>query len=389
MWEKLKYIFHKLPLLCMILICGLLFRVAGLFCLPSMGEDYHFVQNPVYSLTFDGIKSAFFSHSDAASSADTQTAAEPSDTPETQKPADPGLSKAEKKLAKIRGYVSAKKEAKIRKKPLAKIIAKRKKASGNTYIHAKSFPKSATRPVMQAVDYEIADPVYNDPFGTTYDYLDKGPFKQNGDYYSFTGVEDGYFDNALFIGDSLTDGLREYGDAIDQHASFFAMESLTIYNIFDVAIPFRSPTETFDGSLDYVLSSHSFGKIYICLGMNEMGVPATTQFREQYIAVIRRIRKAQPKAIIFIEGLLHVDYQRSMGDPVYNNKAVIQRNEAISKLANGHDIFYIEPTEPFCDEDGNMVADYTNDGIHPVAAYYPLWKNYLKQYAIVRSKADR
>ncbi|MBR1628923.1 MAG: hypothetical protein IJ679_06625 [Lachnospiraceae bacterium] len=392
-------------------------RVFSLVLLLTTDADYHFLKQPIYTVMLDrasefrhklsmpsveknndaliedennqiAMNDAEAQETDSASNvSQTGDESQIEDESQTEEDAQQEEQRAYEKLNKIRGYVSAKREAKITKRPLSDIKEERLEKSNGTYIYANEYPKKALRPVMHAVDYGIADGTYIDPDGTTYDYPNKGVYKQNHDYYSFQKVDDDYFDDALFIGDSLTDGLHEYGSLQDR-ASFFAMESLTVYNIFDVTIVFRSPFEAYEDSLTGILRNHDYGKIYILLGMNEMGVPRTTDFRDQYQVVISKIRKLQPDAIIYVQGVLHVNYLRSMGDPVYNNKAVVQRNEAISKLVNGHDIFYLEPSEALCDADGNMIDEYTNDGVHPVASYYPLWHKYLNDYAIVRNEED-
>ena len=386
--KKLLFIIKRIPLLFFVLSLGILARIISLGFLAGHGEEYSFTTTPIYTVLLDRI-SAAVPHGDIHKI--TEQAQTDSVVSEGQSKKDAHThnhTDRRAKLESISGYVSADREAKILKKPLRKVIEKRKKDSNNTYIYADEYPREALRPVLKAKNYGPWDEVYTDPKGTKYDYPDGGVFKQNHDYYCFQEVGDDYFKNALFIGDSLTDGMHEYGGFADK-ASFFSMESLTVYNIFDVVIPFRTPMGTVDASLEAAMAGKGFAKIYICLGLNEMGVPHTKEFRQQYEVVVKRIRKLQPKAIIYIQGILHVNEERSKGDPVYNNRSVVQRNEAISKLANGHDIFYLEPSEALCDKNGNMINEYTNDGVHPTATYYALWHAYLNQYAIVRDKEDR
>lgn len=49
--------------------------------------------------------------------------------------------------------------------------------------------------------------------------------------YEFCRVEEDYFDDALFIGDSRTQGLLEYG-GIEERATFYCRTSLTVYDLF-------------------------------------------------------------------------------------------------------------------------------------------------------------
>lgn len=398
----LKFFIKKLPILSLVVIAGIILRCAGLVDSFVDHEGHDYLKSPVYTQVLDNAAKALGVGNAGTVTVTTASEKEAKEkTAEGNKPKAPSkdaaAAKASKKEAtkaeqaepqKPAGYESAEEQAKRTGKSLEEIKKSRDKKSNHTYVYADSFPPGASRPVVQAVDYGVADQRYMDEFGTKYDYIDKGIFAQDHDYYKFQRVEDDYFDNALFVGDSQSDGIYNYG-LIRDHASFYALESVTAYNLFDVRIPFRSPTEEYDASLNEVLAKRDYGKIYICLGVNEMGVPDTILFRKAYIKVIKKIRKAQPAAIIYIQGIMHLSAGYSTSDPAFNNKNVVQRNEAISKLANGHDIFYIDPNEAVCDGNGDLRADYTNDGIHLTAQYYPIWHEYLNNFAIVRGRKDK
>ena len=73
----------------------------------------------------------------------------------------------------------------------------------------------------------------------------------------------------------------------------------------------------------------------------------------------------------------------SSTDPVYNNKAIVQRNKAISTLANGRSIFYIDMNADLCDENGDLKQELTGDGIHLKASACELWHKFLRKNAVV------
>lgn len=252
-------------------------------------------------------------------------------------------------------------------------------------------PARSSTPVVKAKDYGVAQKSYLSPEDTVYNKDTEGLFAPDGTYYSFQKVEDSYFVDALFVGDSRTVGLYEYGGMADT-ASFLARESTTIYDLFDenekmdYAARGKKATErTFKG----LLSKTDFGKIYLSVGVNELGVPDTKDFYEEYRKVIRRINKLQPDAIIYIQGIMHVSKDKSSSDPVYNNTAIVQRNQAIATLANGRNIFYIDMNTDLCDEDGNLKKELTGDGIHLKASACELWHKFLCKNAIVLPAAEK
>ena len=255
----------------------------------------------------------------------------------------------------------------------------------------KKVPARSSTPVVKAKDYGVAQKSYLSPEDTVYNKDTEGLFAPDGTYYSFQKVEDSYFVDALFVGDSRTVGLYEYGGMADT-ASFLARESTTIYDLFDenekmdYAARGKKATErTFKG----LLSKTDFGKIYLSVGVNELGVPDTKDFYEEYRKVIRRINKLQPDAIIYIQGIMHVSKDKSSSDPVYNNTAIVQRNQAIATLANGRNIFYIDMNTDLCDEDGNLKKELTGDGIHLKASACELWHKFLCKNAIVLPAAEK
>ena len=107
-----------------------------------------------------------------------------------------------------------------------------------------------------------------------------------------------------------------------------------------------------------------YGKIYIMLGLNEIGTGTTETFVAKYAEVVARIRELQPDAIIYIQGIMHVTQKKSDNDKIFNNPTINERNEALSHLANNVDIFYIDMNEAVDDENGNLLEELSTDDIH-------------------------
>lgn len=194
---------------------------------------------------------------------------------------------------------------------------------------------------------------------------------------SFQDAPEGYFADALFIGDSRTVGLSEYGGLPE--ATFFADSGMSVYNIDDktVSVP-EVGTVSFDGLLQQV----SYGKIYLMLGINELGYDRAETVR-QYGALLERIQAAQPQAVIFIMANLHVSAQQSQRDDLYNNRNIDEFNRRIQPLADDKTVFYLDVNELFDDENGNLREDYTADNAHLLGVYYTDWGNWLATKAVV------
>lgn len=217
------------------------------------------------------------------------------------------------------------------------------------------------KPLRESTPEEYKNHISADIYG------DAGVLRAAG--YEFLDVDESYFDDALFIGDSRTVGLRDYTD-LSKHADFYCETSLTIYKVLD---------ENFDGKGTVVeaLENNDYGKIYIMVGINELGRGKTEDFMEEYTKVIDTLHELEPEAKIFIQGVMRVSGDKNNSDPIFNNSNINARNNAIATLADNKQFFYIDVNEVICDEEGNLVSEYTFDQIHLLGAYYDLWKQFL------------
>lgn len=198
-------------------------------------------------------------------------------------------------------------------------------------------------------------------------YGDAGVIRAAG--YEFEQVDESYFDDALFIGDSRTVGLRDYTD-LSEHADFYCETSLTIYKAME---------ENFKGkgTVREALESKDYGKIYIMVGINELGRGTTEDFMSKYTEVIDILRELEPEAKIFIQAIMRVSGKKDSEDAIFNNSNINARNNAIATLADNKQIFYIDVNEAVCDEEGNLNQEYTFDQIHLLGVHNELWKQFL------------
>lgn len=202
--------------------------------------------------------------------------------------------------------------------------------------------------------------------------------------YDFSQVDLSYMDDALFIGDSRTKGLMAYSQ-ISEHATFYCQTSLTIFDLFKRSKAFiREDGEK--KTLEQALGEHRFGKIYLMLGINELGTGTPEYFFEEYASAVMKIRQMQPDAIIFVQSIMHVAEQKNASDPIFNNFNIEVRNVELQTLADDRNIFYLDVNEAVCDENGNLFEGWTYDQIHLKAKHYPLWEEYLLQHGIVREE---
>lgn len=186
--------------------------------------------------------------------------------------------------------------------------------------------------------------------------------------------DEDYFSDALFLGDSRTVGLSLY--ARIPGATYFARTSMNVYNVFD-----DKPSETSDtksyGNLADLLTKKKFGKIYILLGINEIGYSYTSVV-SNYSKVIDYIRQYQPDAKIIIQSNMHVTKKKSDANPnTFSNTRINELNRRLSQLADNKTIFYLGFEQIFDGADGAMSSEYSGDGVHLYGKCYKLWRDWI------------
>ena len=186
-------------------------------------------------------------------------------------------------------------------------------------------------------------------------------------------------EDALFIGDSRTVGLMEYSQI---PADYFANVGMSVYNVSNKLAPIR---ELGNISLRDLLAKKTYGKIYIMLGINEIGYNLD-KTAAKYENLVSQIRQAQPNAPIFIQANLHVSRKKSESHSYLKNDALDRLNKLQSQLAVGENIYYLDANSLFDDGSGALSPQYTPDGIHlqPSAC-----KDYMQWIALESARAMR
>lgn len=177
--------------------------------------------------------------------------------------------------------------------------------------------------------------------------------------------------DALFIGDSRTVGLMEYAQI--EGADFFCTIGMSVYNIHNKPVSVPNVGKV---TLTELLDGKNYGKIYIMLGINEVGYKLDS-IVTKYNELIDFIKEKQPNAVIFIQANLHVTKSRSDTDRIVNNDAINKLNAELSKLADGRSKFYIDANILFDDDNGGLSSDKSEDSTHLYAKYYSEWGEWI------------
>lgn len=180
-------------------------------------------------------------------------------------------------------------------------------------------------------------------------------------------------DDALFIGDSRTVGLMEYAQI--EEADFFCTVGMSVFNIHKTPVSVPNVGKV---TLTELLENKEYHKVYLMLGINEMGYKFE-KILAKYQELIEFVKEKEPDANIILQANLHVTKSRSDGDKTFNNTAINRLNMALSELADNQRIFYLDANILFDDANGALSADKSSDNTHLYAKYYGEWGQWIAQ----------
>lgn len=228
-------------------------------------------------------------------------------------------------------------------------------------------------------------------------FVEYMPIATNSRYYSDAGKvaltttydyvleNDSYFNDAAFLGDSRTLGISDYAGL--DGADFFCDNGMTIYKLLeDAGVTWQRTGEKVD--MKKILQENHYGKIYIMLGMNELGYGDTPMYMKQYLKVIRQIQEWQPGAVIYLMANLHVSREKNNMESEFNNININDKNVAAARLVDGRDVFYLDCNPLFTDEEGYLQSELTFDGVHLYAQHYDKWRAFLMEHGVERAETE-
>ena len=189
-------------------------------------------------------------------------------------------------------------------------------------------------------------------------------------------VDLSYFDDAVFIGDSLTQGLDLY--SVLPNASYIASQGINPQTIQGSILLTDGRTVLVKEELMRV--PHK--KIYVMLGSNGiawMSKETITSYYEEFLDMIQQLA---PDSLIYVQSILPVTAQKSQ-DERYANKKIVEYNQALEKMAEEQGVYYLNVHEGMRDQNGALPPEASpSDGMHMTSDYYRKWVDYLATHTI-------
>ena len=178
----------------------------------------------------------------------------------------------------------------------------------------------------------------------------------------------------VFLGNSITNGCEWselFGDARVKNRGISADTAAGILERIDV-----------------ILSGHP-AKIFMMIGTNDIARGySLDDIVKDIAAVIERIHAESPSTRVYVQSVLPVsDYYGNMHGHISHGEDIVALNVRLQTLCGQTGCVYIDLHTPFCDGEGKLKADYSNDGLHLMGKGYLLWRDIVQPY--VREKVRR
>nr|WP_296262798.1 GDSL-type esterase/lipase family protein [uncultured Merdimonas sp.] len=169
------------------------------------------------------------------------------------------------------------------------------------------------------------------------------------------------FANSLVLGDSIAQGLYEYGVLDSSHV--LAERGAGLVN----------------GGGELAASQIAQAKslapqaLFLSYGMNDMNVTDQESFLAAYRQALEDLKESLPDTAIYVNSILPVQQDTAAEQPAYAN--IPQYNEGLKSLCDELGITFIDNTDLVKEE------YYADDGIHMAPAYYTEWVNRMAEVA--------
>ena len=202
-------------------------------------------------------------------------------------------------------------------------------------------------------------------------------------------VSEKYFDDACFIGHSLAVGMdlyTHYGKA-----DFYAVSGISVDGVLNKQdyeykhIDSNGEEVTDLLSISELLTMKEYGKVYIFLGVNELGPKSehAAFFYKRLTTLVELVRSAQPGAVIYLMSLTPISKEKSELSESFNKNNALVYNELIKQVCRDQTVYYLDLFGLFCDEYGYLPSSAcTTDGIHLLRGQYQILRQYLMTHTM-------
>lgn len=202
-------------------------------------------------------------------------------------------------------------------------------------------------------------------------------------------VSGSWFNDAVFIGDSVSLKLTMYESSVDRlgKAQFLTAGSLSATNaLWDVSDKsvhpkYKGKKQKIEDSIEQM---KGVKKVYIMLGMNDINAVGINNGVKNFEKLCNNILEKSPDVQIYIQSvtpLVKGSKSSVNKEGKLNNKSIYEYNKKLAALAQKRGWYFVNVAEVMYDDNGYLKRDYCGDpdgmGLHFTNAGCKAWIDYL------------
>jgi len=123
--------------------------------------------------------------------------------------------------------------------------------------------------------------------------------------------------------------------------------------------------------------------IFLMIGVNDFLFTDKSEIIENYTKIVHKIKSETPNSQLFIQSVLPIN--TNVKNTVFNNQEINLLNEAIQKLAKKEGLIYLDIHQLLENEEGELAAKFTADGVHINGLAYSIWKEVVNPHILALS----
>lgn len=194
-------------------------------------------------------------------------------------------------------------------------------------------------------------------------------------------LSDDYFRDALFIGDSVTQGFGVYPQYQDW-LRVCAYKGISPQNVLQNMVG-RRPDGTAVEMWDDIKTQQDVANIYVLFGANALLVQSDEAFLKYYGELLDRLGEQFPGVPVYVQSLTPTTLDYGQKRPALARDHLRSINGAVAQLAVSRGMYYVDLWEVLADEEGYLRADFSGDGLHlHDGGKYRPWLDYLATHTV-------
>ena len=230
--------------------------------------------------------------------------------------------------------------------------------------------RRAMRPKTQNLGPLPSDTVSVERLPQYYDYAQPVP--------TSPAVSDSWFGDALLIGDSRVQCLDLYG--VNPFETLLYGSAIDVGNAWNYDCK-EAGSDT-SRSLYDKLGLQRYGKIYISLGVKELGWSNTDKFAADYRELVEAVMACQPEASVYLVAIFPVSAAKDGKVSYITNTRIAEYNALIRQIAEEMEVYYLDAYTAMGTDGGALASAHTSDGVNLVKDGCIAWTEFFKTHTV-------